>query len=363
MSAPSARSLTARILVGMAMLIFVLAGCGRKGAPVPPRPLSPAAVGGIRAEARDGGILVTWTRPGRNEDGSLLTDLLEFRLSRTIGVAQPREARERPPFPLLATIRADQPDNATVRGGQYAFRDDGGGAGLAPGVRYTYRVQAVNRRGVVGPPSVEVFVDFAPALLPSVGLAASAGDGAVSLTWQAPSGPVPAGTPPVRGYNVYRGLRSGAYGPQPINAGPIVETRFRDAGVENGTTYYYVVRSVGIERPPWRESRDSNEVSATPVDLTPPGPPRGLVAIPGPGAVALSWNANTEPDLLGYLVYRLEPPALTSSRLTETPVQTTTFTDRTARPGVTYLYTVTAVDRSPRRNESAPSSEVTVTLP
>jgi hypothetical protein len=66
---------------------------------------------------------------------------------------------------------------------------------------------------------------------------------------------------------------------------------------------------------------------------------------------------------LGYLVYRREPPALTPARLTQTPIQTTTFTDPTARPGVNYLYSVTAVDRSPRRNESAPSAETSASLP
>jgi fibronectin type 3 domain-containing protein len=81
------------------------------------------------------------------------------------------------------------------------------------------------------------------------------------------------------------------------------------------------------------------------------------------GVVSLSWTANTEPDLLGYLVYRREPPALNPVRLTAAPLQTTTFTDRAVRAGATYVYTVTAVDRSPRRNESAPSSEVFVTLP
>jgi hypothetical protein len=289
-------------------------------------------------------------------------DLIEFRLSRAAGVAPPQEARERPPFSLLATIRAEQPDNATVQGTQYAFRDDGGGAGLAPGVRYTYRVQAVNRRGQAGPPSVEAFVDFAPAPPPPVGLAASPGDGMVILTWDAPRAPAePAGG--WRGYNVYRGLRPGIHAPQPINAGPIVGTQFRDAAVENETTFYYVVRSVGGERPPWRESGDSNEVSATPMDLTPPAPPRRLVAVPAPDAVALSWDANAEPDLLGYLVYRREPPTLNPIRLTETPLRATTFTDRRIRPGVSYLYTVTAVDRSPGRNESAPSPEVSASLP
>ncbi len=354
-------SFLALALLGLVLPLFVLLGCGRRGSPLPPRPVIPAAVGDLRAEPRDSAIVVTWSRPSRNNDGSPLTDLLEFRLSRAVGSPLPPTGGARLAFSLLATIRAEQPDNAAVQGAQYAFRDDGGSVGLAPGLRYSYRVQAVNRRGQASPPSVEASVDFALAPPPPVGLAASAGDGMVNLTWQPPPTP-PAATGP-RGYNVYRSLRSGVYLSQTINAGPVVETQFRDAGVENGTTYYYVVRSVGIERPPWRESTDSNEVSATPVDLTPPAPPRGLAAVPGSDGVALAWDANVEPDLLGYLVYRREPPAVTPIRLTESPVQATTFTDRTARPGKSYIYSVTGVDRSPRRNESAPSAEVSVSVP
>jgi len=50
-------------------------------------------------------------------------------------------------------------------------------------------------------------------------------------------------------------------------------------------------------------------------------------------------------------------------RLTEQPIPGTTFADRTARRGATYVYTVNAVDRSTRRNESVPSAEVQVTVP
>ena len=356
-------ALLAFVLLAGVIPFLALTGCGRRGPPVPPRSQVPAAVGALRAEPSDSGIVVTWNRPTRNEDGSPLEDLREFRLYRAVGAASPREAGARPVFSLLATIRAEQPDNAAVLDGQYAFRDDGGGGGLLPGVRYTYRVQGVNRRGEAGAPSPEVSVDFALAPPPPVALAASGGDGMVTLTWQAPQASPLTGTPPVRGYNVYRSLRPGVYPSQPINAGPVVETQFRDAGVQNGTSYYYMVRSVGIERPPWRESDNSSEVSATPEDLTPPSPPQGLVAIPSQGLVALSWNANPEPDLLGYLVYRREPPAVSAGRLTESPVLGTTFTDRTARSGATYMYSVTAVDRSPRRNESAMSAELSVTVP
>jgi hypothetical protein len=224
-------------------------------------------------------------------------------------------------------------------------------------------VQPVNRKGVLGRQSGEILVDYSLPLAAPVGLAAAAGDGVVNLTWQSPVMRSAAEAASVQGYNVYRGVEPGKHDPISINAGPVVEMRFRDAGVANETTYYYVVRSVGGERPPWRESGDSNEASATPIDLTPPAPPQGVTAIPAPGVVSLSWRASSEPDLLGYLVYRLEPPATTPVRLTDTPVQTTTFTDRTARAGATYTYTVTAVDRSRRRNESAPSAEVQVSLP
>jgi hypothetical protein len=230
-------------------------------------------------------------------------------------------------------------------------------------VRYTYRLQAVNGRGETGPPSVEAGVDFLPAPQAPTGLAATEGDGVVELQWAAAPVPASPGGSPVRGYNVYRGSQRGAYAVHPINPRPLLETRFRDAAVENESTYYYAVRSVATERPPWRESRDSNEVAATPRDLTPPAPPRGLVAVPGQGVVGLSWEANVERDLLGYLVYRREPPALTPARLVESPLQATTFTDRAVQRGRSYLYTITAVDRAPRRNESAPSSEVAVSLP
>lgn len=351
-----------RGLVCLAILLAALPACGRKGPPVPPRPVTPAAVGMLRAEPRNGAILVTWARPSRNEDRTPLTDLQEFRLFRATGPAVPQAARGQPSFSLLATVRAEGPDNATVQGDLYAYLDDGGGS-LSPGIRYTYRVQAVNRRGIAGPPSVEVFVDFLPAPPPPAGLAASVGDGIVDLAWQAPPIPGPAGIGPVQGYNVYRGERPGTYGGEPLNGRPLSGTQFRDATVKNDTTYYYVVRSVATERPPWRESQDSNQAAATPMDFTPPAPPRGLAAVPASGAIALSWEPNAEPDLLGYLVYRREPPALNPVRLTQTPIQSTTFTDRTAKPGARYVYTVSAMDRSPHRNESAPSDEVSASLP
>jgi len=342
-------------LVGVALLLVV--ACGRKGPPLAPRPVIPAAVGNLRAEPREAGVLLSWTRPTRNDDGSPLTDLLEFRLFRaTLGLGQTTAPASA--FSFLAAVRAEKPENAGVQGPLYVYRDDAGGQGLGAGRQYRYRVRAVNQRGENGLPSADVFVEFTAAPAAPVGLTAVAGDGTVDLEWRAPGD-----TELVKGYNLYRGTQPGDYGPQPINARPVAETRFRDAGVENDTPYFYIVRSVSNDRPPWRESADSAPVSVVPQDFLPPAPPRGLVAIPGEGVVALTWDAGAERDILGYLVYRRELPEVVPTRLTPAPIRGTTYADRSVRPGTTYVYTVTAMDRSPRRNESAPSADVEALLP
>ena len=340
-------------------LVLLLPGCGRRGAPVAPHVVGPAAVQSLQAEPRGTAILLTWTRPSRNQDGSPLTDLLEFRLSRAVTAPTPSDGATRPVFVPLATVRADRPDNAAVQGTAYAYRDET----VVSGLTYRYQIQVVNRRGETGPPSGEATVDLVPAPAPPIALRATGRNGVVELEWQAPAAADQTGGAVVRSYNVYRALPPAAYGAQPVNGRPLLETQFRDIGVSNDVRYAYVVRSVGADRSPWRESADSEEVSVVPQDYVAPAPPRGLKAIPDRGVVALTWDANAESDLLGYLVYRRELPQLVAVRLTEAPITGTTFTDRTPKPTATYAYTVTAVDRSSHRNESAPSAEVEVVLP
>ncbi|QNI36969.1 fibronectin type III domain-containing protein [Edaphobacter albus] len=94
-----------------------------------------------------------------------------------------------------------------------------------------------------------------------------------------------------------------------------------------------------------------------------PAAPTGLAAAPGTeGATAtidLSWQANTETDLVGYNVYRREGSSDVFRRITTTPVVGPGFSDATASVGHTYMYRVTAVDGT--GNESSPSNEVTET--
>jgi len=93
-------------------------------------------------------------------------------------------------------------------------------------------------------------------------------------------------------------------------------------------------------------------------DVTAPGAPSSLVAIGGSGSVSLNWADNGESDLASYTIYRSTtsqsygPPLATGRTLSE-------FLDTTVASGVTYYYTVTAVDSND--NESLPSLQVFAT--
>src|SRR5262249_57277139 len=106
----------------------------------------------------------------------------------------------------------------------------------------------------------------------------------------------------------------------------------------------------------------STVVAATPCETARPSAPRNLVGVPSADAVRLAWSGSPEPNVALYAIYRATGSAA-PARIATTPAGTMTFTDRDVRPGVTYRYTVTALDNARQPNESTPSNEVTLTLP
>ncbi|WP_337288223.1 hypothetical protein [Candidatus Methylomirabilis sp.] len=346
---------TRQIVVAASLGLFMLTGCGRSGPPVAPIMVEPSPPTDLTSLVRSRAVVLVWTRPTTNIDGTVLKYLTTFRISRQQTAPQSSAPS------VIATVKAEKPENAVVTGNRYAFTD----SHVVVGGRYTYFIEAVSRRGVAGPPSAEATALVTVEIEAPSSLHAEAGERAIRLSWVAPVRRVDASPLAViPRYNVYRGVDPGRYDPSPINRDPVQGTQFQDANLVNDQTYYYRVTAVESQEPPWQEGLPSSEVSAAPVDLTPPAPPQGVRAVTGPGAVvSLSWELNRESDLLGYLVYRSDAAQRLSQRLTETPLKSPILTDRSVRSGGRYIYTVTAVDASSRHNESVPSATIEVRVP
>jgi fibronectin type 3 domain-containing protein len=171
------------------------------------------------------------------------------------------------------------------------------------------------------------------------GLAAAAGNTQISLNWNASSA--------ATSYQVKRSTTTG--GPYTVVSSQ-ASTRFTDAGLTNGTKYFYVVSAANSAA----QSANSNEASATPTaPAEPPPTPAGLKATPSHAQVTLTWQVST-----GASGYRVKRSTSSGAEALISSPTSTTFTDTGLTDDTKYFYEVSAVNSS---GESANSSEVNAT--
>ena len=93
-------------------------------------------------------------------------------------------------------------------------------------------------------------------------------------------------------------------------------------------------------------------------DTTPPAVPTSVSASPGNAQATISWNANAEPDLAGYNIYRgtALPVATTTPLNGATLLSINSFVNTGLTNGTTYHYVVEAVDFTGNRAAAAPVS-------
>jgi hypothetical protein len=348
-----------RTAAAAVLAVLALAACGRKAPPVPPEQRLPAAVAAVEGHVRGDVIELAWTLPGHRADGTRLRDRAVARVFRAedTGTGEPKPAilhRGRlPGYVEIAAIPLD--GSPAVAGDRVTVRD---GPGLARGRRYTYAVTTVDATGRESPPSPPLSLVFIATPSPPRDVVAEPGDREARLRWQTPATAGDGGASLT--YEVLRAPGAGG-ALAPVTPQPVEPTAFVDRGLQNDQAYEYAVRAIRTERGTRAVSEPSPRVAVTPVDTTPPSPPRDLVAVPSAGAVRLSWLASPEPDVAGYLVHRGTPGG-ELVRVGAVAAPGTTFTDRDVPPG-RYRYAVTAHDAGSRRNESGPSNEAAVSVP
>jgi hypothetical protein len=237
------------------LLAAVLAGCGKKGPVRPLRQPVPAAVEEFSLRQQGDRMLLVWTLPRQNEDGTPLTDLAGFRIYRGTFEAGDDcpECLETPKVWRLVDLEYLR---SVQRVGDRFFAAD---PGLQPGQGYQYRIIPFNRWGQDGKPVLQRQVLAEPPPAPAE-VAAEDKDGALLVTWQ-PAPSLPEGME-MLGYNVYRRRPGRAFPPAPLNLKPIAETRFEDRDFAAGRTYMYAIRTVVRQDGRVLESRLSDVAAA-----------------------------------------------------------------------------------------------------
>jgi hypothetical protein len=154
----------------------------------------------------------------------------------------------------------------------------------------------------------------------------------------------------------FRILRRAEGSPEYVELGTPTTNEFLDATAEFDKKYSYLVQAytdLGAHRE--AQSDISQERTLTFKDEFAPAAPANLRATASANSVELSWDANTEPDLAGYRVYRSVNGGVFAkiADVNEIPA----YSDKTVEAGKTYRYVVSSVDRSGNESVRSPVAE------
>ena len=311
------------------------AGCAYIGDVQPPLANVPAAIQNLTATQRGGSILVQFPVPARTtEDMPIKPPLtLDLRIG-TSGV--PFDAAE-----WAAHARRIQ--DGKIENGVARYE--------IPSAEWTGKdaivaARAVGANGKESDWSNYAIVDVVPPPEKPRDLTATATPAGVHLAWRA------------RG-DLFRVLRRTGGETAFAPAATVLQNEWTDPQTDFGKRYSYrVVTVVKLGSGKEAESEPSDEVGITPQEVFPPAAPAGLRASAAPNSIELVWDANAEPFLAGYRVYRSTGGNF--EKVADVGL-VPSYSDRGVEHGKTYRYRVTAVSKSDR--ESPASAVVEASLP
>lgn len=180
------------------------------------------------------------------------------------------------------------------------------------------------------------------------GLAATAGNGEVNLSWTVSNS---ADTSQQR---IYRSTTDGSGYTLLTTINNNTAATYRDSTVVNGTTYYYVIRAYDDSQ----ESANSAQASATP-SASIVNAPTSLLAVPGDAQVSLSWTVSTSGTVSQQRLYRSTTNGSGYALLTTINNNTTnSYVDSSSVNATTYYYVIRAWNGTA---ESANSNQASAT--
>jgi hypothetical protein len=360
------------------VLLIATSGCGTPGAPLPPSLDLPKPVEDLQAARRGDVVTLSWTLPQETTDQTTMRRLGVSRVCRVINQEHMESC-----VPVL-----EVPPPAADKRGQEAAQESKHVLTAKDTLPQeskdlhafaVYAVEVQNPRGRSAGLSNQVPVPLAPISQPEVLsepkvlLDAIRWEGRVRLSPLAPE---------QERFRLNRRERGSDQQvtvseiPRPKAGGPgdEISIEFHDETFEWEKSYEYsfsVIARESVSRGKQLEfeSDPTPAVSITPHDVFPPAKPMGVQAVysgvleGGGEFIDVTWNANSEPDLAGYNVYRREDGESASAavRINSTLLVTPSFRDEKIQRGRRYFYSVSAVDV--RNNESERSGETSEFVP
>ncbi len=395
-------------LVLLAAVVVGVAGCGKKGPPLPPLVRIPAPPGEMAAERRGETVAIGFSVTNANNDRTrpanvdrvevyaitAPTNISEDNVRRfgeriaTVLVNPPTEPDD-PPRPVaggvdqgarvslteILTAAMREPVALPAASTPVASASRPGAPLLPPpAVGGPTRIyMAVPMGGRRTGPAARAVVPLVDAPAPPSPARVAYDEDQITVTWNPPadraapaadsSGLLPSrplvGAAARLAYHVYEISTAGEGPPaqRRLTTRPVETLSFADPRVVFGEERCYAVRAVQRVGALAIESDAPPVACETLVDTFPPRPPTGLQHVASDGAITLIWDPSDAADLAGYLVLRGQPGG-TLAPMTPAPHQGTTFVD-TLPSGTRAIYAVQAVDSDGNVSEASATVEDT----
>lgn len=328
----------------------LLFGCGYKTSPRPATATVPGDITLVNVFGFPDRVVVQWDIPKTNFDGSRLTDLSGFKVYRNAQIVG-EECENCPEKRVLhANVDFQSPSNAVIGRSEVTYTDKD----VKQGYVYAYWVSAYNLQGREGPVSQDVSIVFdEPPPVPRELRGEAVADG-VSLEW-----PAFDSSSGVQSFRVYRGSEPDPEKMKSIGLTEGAEAHFLDKKVEKGGTYYYMVRSIKMNRGVSLESAGSPVLRVFVSKFDPPSPTDVKVTVTRRG-LRIEWGPVKTGDLPArYNLYRSEAQRM-FVKLNQETITGTSFLDTKVQPGKTYRYTVSAFPEGKPEEESGRSGSDSV---
>ena len=398
-----------RALAAAAAAACLAAGCGKKGPPLPPLVRLPVAPADVTADRRGDTVDLSLRVPASNTDGTRPANISRvdvYALTAPVATSDTvvlkdgvRVASVQVKTPKDPNDVVDVDDPASdVEAPQGAGVDQGSTARfheeLTAQAKIPYRppapakpvmqapprplvgppltaptrlylATAFNQRGRRGPVARRVNVPLIdpPGRAPAPEVTYT--EHSLTVSWANPSASSTSAsgallpsrsliTTPVKpAFNVYEAT---AGSDVKLTSAPITDAKFEDSHIEWGKERCFAIRSVLLVDNMAIEGERSPGTCVTPVDTFPPAVPKRPTAIALTGAINILWDANEEPDLAGYLVFRGTTPGAPMTRLTPEPIDRTTYTDEVPADFRAF-YAIEAVDTAGNASEMSPVTD------